>query len=113
MESTQLVIRKEESQFKDYEDLFISLGKGMHSEVIKVKSKNDGIEYAMKVTDADKMKNLQFAKQIIQECTLLNSLNHENIIKVKDFYEDKSGKFVSIMEYQDSYDLDKIINYPW
>jgi hypothetical protein len=39
----------------------------------------------------------------------LYSLTHENIIKVTDFYKLKSGKFVSVMEYQESYDLEKII----
>jgi serine/threonine protein kinase len=43
---------------------------------------------------------------------LLNNLNHENIIKVKDFYKVKTGDFVSIMEYQDSYDLHKIVTKP-
>ena len=49
MESTQIVIREEKSQFQDYIDLKILLGKGAQGEVIKVRSKVDGIEYAMKV----------------------------------------------------------------
>jgi serine/threonine protein kinase len=43
---------------------------------------------------------------------LLNSLNHENIIKVIEFFKVKTGKFISIMEYQDGYDLEKIVNDP-
>ena len=58
------------------------------------------------------MKNPKYAEQIIYETLLLNSLNHENIIKVIDFFKLKSGKFISIMEYQDSYDLEKKINDP-
>jgi len=42
---------------------------------------------------------------------LLNILNHENIIKVIDFFNSK-GAFISIMEYEDSYDLEKIVNDP-
>ena len=48
----------------------------------------------------------------MQETVLLNSLNHENIIKVKDFYELKNGKVISIMEYQDSYYFQMIVNEP-
>ena len=82
-----MVIREEEEQFTDYEDLDVMLGKGAQGEVIKVKSYKDDIEYAMKVVEAVKMKNKRFAEQIIQETLLLNNLNHENIIKVKDFYK--------------------------
>jgi len=42
--------REEERQFKDYEDLDVLLGRGAHGEVIKVRSKKDNKEYAMKVT---------------------------------------------------------------
>ena len=57
MESTQGVIREEKSQFEDYEDLDISLGKGAQGEVIKVKSYKDETVYAMKVVAAAKMRN--------------------------------------------------------
>ena len=63
----------------------------------------------MKVVEAIKMQNKSFAHQIIQETLLLNSLNHENIIKVIDFYKVKNGDFISIMEYQDSFDLHKVV----
>ena len=29
-----------------------------------------------------------------------------------DFFKVKSGKFISIMEYEESYDLEKIVNDP-
>ena len=64
MESTQLVIREEKSQFQDYIDLKILLGKGAQGEVIKVRSKVDGIEYAMKVINAGSMKNEWIANHI-------------------------------------------------
>ena len=70
------------------------------------------MEYAMKVVESVKMSNKIFAKQIIQETLLLNILNHENIIKVIDFYKVKNGSFVTIMEYRDSCDLHKIVIKP-
>jgi len=39
-------------------------------------------------------------------------LNHENIIKVKDFYKVPRGDFISIMEYRDGYDLYTIVSKP-
>ena len=65
----------------------VILGKGNQGEVIKVKSYKDDKEYAMKVFESTKMKNKIFYEQIIEETFLLYGLNHENIIKVKDFYE--------------------------
>ena len=46
------------------------------------------------------------------ETFLLNSLKNENIIKVKDFYELKNDKVISIMEYQDTYYFQMIVNKP-
>jgi len=63
----------------------------------------------MKVVESAKMKKKIFAEQIIQETLLLNKLQHENIIKVKDFFKLIDGKFISIMEYRDGYDLNKIL----
>lgn len=53
---------------------------------MKVKSYKDNKEYAMKYFESTKMKNKKLAKQIIYETFLLYSLNHENIMKVTDFY---------------------------
>ena len=52
------------------------------------------------------------ADDVVRESVLLYSLNHENIIKVKDFYKVESGKFISIMEYQDCYNLQEIVTDP-
>ena len=66
----------------------------------------------MKVVEAFKMRNKSFADKIYHETLLLSRLNHQNIIKVIDFYKGKGGDFVSIMEYQDSYDLHEIVTKP-
>ena len=42
----------------------------------------------------------------------MHELDHDNIIKVIDFYTVKGGRFISVMEYQESYDLYKIISDP-
>ena len=88
------------------------LGSGSQGRVIKVKCFEDNTEYAMKVVPVAVMNELSLAKQIIQETLLLHTLSHENIIKVKDFFRVKGGKFVSVMEYQDAYDFETIVDDP-
>ena len=66
----------------------------------------------MKVVESVKMSSKIFADAIIQETLLLSKLNHENIIKVVDFYKVDGGDFVSVMEYRDSLDLHKIATQP-
>ena len=90
----------------------MTLGAGSQGRVIKVKRFEDNTEYAMKVVPAAVMNELSLAKQIIQETLLLHTLKHENIIKVTDFFRLKSGKFVSVMEYQDGYDFETIVDDP-
>ena len=63
----------------------------------------------MKLVDPVIMKDEKLVYQIMQEALLLKSLDHENIIKAIDFFKLKNGKFISIMEYQDSYDLHQIV----
>ena len=41
---------------------------------------------------------------------MLSTLNHDNIIKVKDRFRVDGGKFVSVMEYQPSHSLESIVN---
>jgi len=52
MESEPLVIREEEQQFKNYQNLKVLLGKGAQGEVKKVKCLLTGKERAMKVYNA-------------------------------------------------------------
>ena len=66
----------------------------------------------MKVVESVEMGSKRFADAIIQETLLLSKLNHENIIKVVDFYKVDGGDFVSVMEYRDSLDLHKIVTQP-
>ena len=58
------MIREEEEQFKDYEDLDVLLGEGNQGHVIKVKSYKDDMKYAMKVVESVKMSKKIFAEQI-------------------------------------------------
>ena len=46
------MIREEEQQFKDYQDLKVLIGKGNQGEVKKVKCLRTAKEYAMKVVNA-------------------------------------------------------------
>ena len=46
------VIREEEQQFKDYQNLKVFLGKGAQGEIQKVKCLRTGRECAMKIINA-------------------------------------------------------------
>ncbi|CAD8124396.1 unnamed protein product [Paramecium sonneborni] len=71
------------------------VGEGTFGKVIKVVSLIDRKEYACKVMKLDK----KFSKNdIIYELMTMQSLNHENIIKIKEVYSSKSHFFI-IMEY--------------
>lgn len=55
------------------------------------------------------MENLNSAISIKREALLLKLLNHQNIIKVHDFYKTKEGCFVYLMEYKEGYDLYELV----
>ena len=57
MESEQPFIREMQSEFLDYKDLDVPLGRGNQGFVIKVRSHKDDLEYAMKIVNSIKMKN--------------------------------------------------------
>ncbi|CAD8206054.1 unnamed protein product [Paramecium pentaurelia] len=71
------------------------VGEGTFGKVIKVVSLIDRQEYACKVMKFNK----KFSKNdIIYELMTMQSLNHENIIKIKEVYSSKSHFFI-IMDY--------------
>ena len=57
MEGPQPIIREDECEFDNYEDLDCLLGSGTQGKVVKVRSFKDDTEYAMKIVDAERMSN--------------------------------------------------------
>lgn len=71
------------------------LGKGAFGDVLLVKSKKDGNNYAMKIIEKKKIQSLNIIKE---EISIHLKLNHENIVKLFSFSE-TTDFFYLIMEY--------------
>lgn len=79
------------------------LGTGSYGKVVLAKNKRNGEQVAMKQIQ---MANLpQVAREkTLQEVQLLRSLDHPNIVRLKDSFQDKNVLYI-IMEYVDGGDL--------
>ena len=89
--------------FSDYYDLMDSVGEGYFGKVHKCKNKNTGDIFAVKIISKAKLK----PKDVIlirQEKNILNLIKHENIIGLKDYFEDKENIYF-ITEFYEGGDL--------
>ena len=94
------------------ENLFLqkSLGKGSFGEVFLTKIKNDPNTYATKVYDRAKIEQSPLLLQYLKaEITILNSLNHPNIVKLKEVKKTKRH-FYLVQEYCNGGELQKALD---
>ena len=70
------------------------LGKGSFGEVILCKDKTTGMPVAVKVISKKSLKKTADADSLLQEVELLKQLDHPNIMKLFEFFEDKSHYFL-------------------
>ena len=96
-------IRKED-QFSTYEKIEV-IASGGQGDVYLVKRRSDGQYFALKVAKPSIMKDKKQANRIKTEAILLNQLNHSNILKVVDYFENKFGGFCTVSEYKKCYTL--------
>ena len=89
--------------FNGYYDLMNSLGEGHFGKVYKCKNKKSGDIYAVKIINKAKLKPKD-VDLIRQEKIILNLIKHENIISLKDFFEDKQNIYF-ITEFYEGGDL--------
>lgn len=64
------------------------LGRGAYSTVYKVKSRTTGNIYALKVVGKNKVNQAKITKRIINEIQLQSQINHENVVKLIQSFED-------------------------
>ena len=89
--------------FYDYYDLMNTVGEGHFGKVCRCKNKKEDEMYAVKIIDKTKLKPND--KELIrQEKNLLSLIKHENIISLKDFFEDKQNIYF-ISEFYEGGDL--------
>ena len=92
------IVQREGSKVYDvYEELQF-LGEGSFGSVYKVKRKNSGqreIIRALKEISKEKMcLNEENSEEIRNEISVLKSLDHPNIMKIYEFYEDKENMYL-------------------
>jgi len=64
---------------------------------------------AIKVLHKHLVSNREFIKRFRREAKLLASLDHHNIVRLNEYFEN-DGEFFLIMEYVDGIELDQYIN---
>ena len=75
-----------------------SLGKGSFGEVFLTKKENCSKLYATKKIPLTHLKNKEFEKYINNEIKIMKKLDHENVIKLYDFYQTSNNLYL-IMDY--------------
>jgi len=81
------------------------LGRGDFTVVKKVKSKNDGKEYALKIIDKIAAKEAAIDALVLkQQINILNSFQHKNIVPLKEHF-DVENALVLVLELQEGGEL--------
>ncbi|CAM9505257.1 unnamed protein product [Heterosigma akashiwo] len=84
-------------------DLIKMIGQGSYGDVNLVSCHNDPKLYVMKVI---RNANEEEGKEAMKEVNILETLDHPNIVKLKECFYQNSGKTLCIvMEYAESGDL--------
>jgi calcium-dependent protein kinase len=98
-------MKKTSSHLKDYSKLKDSqlLGQGAFGKVYKVVCKKTQDIRAMKVLDKDKI-TASSQSELINEIEILKKLDHPNILKVYEYYEDARHLYI-VTEFVDGRDL--------
>ena len=83
-----------------FEDYIIkeTIGKGTFSKVKLGINKITGEKVAIKILDKSKIVEKEDLERIVREMSILSKMDHKNVIKVFQIYED-SNNFLIIMEY--------------
>ena len=91
------------------------MGQGAYGKVVKVRSKEEGREYAMKIIPKRAIENLKMIDQVKREVMIMNSVKHENLIELITYFED--GKNIYLVMFLAEEDhlykrLKKVKRYP-
>ena len=82
----QMPIAETERVIHDFYEVLEELGSGVHASVRMGKNKQTGERVAVKCVDKANMRRRQLAREI----EILTTVNHPNVISLKDVFEDKT-----------------------
>ena len=82
------------------------IGKGSYSSVYKVRNKNTNLIRAMKIIPKNFQKD---NAEIIREIEILKNLDHPNVMKIYEFFEDEKNYYL-IEEFCDEGDLETALD---
>ncbi|KAJ7876781.1 kinase-like domain-containing protein [Mycena leptocephala] len=97
------------SNFLDLYEALDVIGNGSFGIIRKVRRKTDGLIFARKELNFDRM-NERDRKQIVAEVNILKDLHHDHIVRYHDRYVDRdAGVLYILMEYCGGGDLSTVI----
>jgi serine/threonine protein kinase len=96
-----------ESSLKDY-TIDKLLGQGAFGKVYKVSSKKNKQVYALKVIMKEEVKKYKLEKQMQNEVKIMYSLDHRNVVKLYDHFEDDESIYLIIEFAEEGQLMDKI-----
>ena len=91
------IVQREGSKVYDVYEKLQFLGEGSFGSVYKVKRKNSAREIIRALKEISKEKmclNEESSEEIRNEISVLKSLDHPNIMKIYEFYEDKENMYL-------------------
>ncbi len=103
IQTKDLIQKRLDDVFEHYEKIS-ELGSGAYGIVYKVKNKVSDNLRAMKVISKELIQSGVDSNEISNEIKILSRLDHPNIMKIYEFFEDKNNFYI-ITEYCDEGDL--------
>jgi len=102
-------VRRQEGNFSDRYKGVSLLGKGSFGRVVLCKERTTGGEAAVKVMAKKSLKKKDDIKLLMREVELLKSLDHPNIMKIFEFFEDDNHFYVVGEVYRGGELFDEIV----
>jgi len=104
LKTSNLIMKRDDNPYNIYTEIS-TLGSGTFGTVKKVKLKNNNnIIRAMKIIPKENVLEGVDSKTVISEISILKKLDHPNIMKIYEFYEDEKNYYI-ISEFCDQGDL--------
>ncbi|EGR30363.1 polo, putative [Ichthyophthirius multifiliis] len=94
----QKILNKGQQQIQNSYRILQKLGKGGFAKVYLAEDIQNGEKYAIKVIDKSSIKKESFKEKLKQEIKFQSSLNHQNVVKYYNSFEDQHNVYI-VLEY--------------